>query len=130
MELRMFIIRVSGKIGREIGCDSGNGEPLQVSWNRQFRNNLCVFIPKSMGFSQSKLRIPVSTGMLRISLKRETCDINCSPSAHLRVRRTLNPFLDKGLSGESSDVQTCDTVCKSLQNSLTGEVPQRPERIS
>jgi hypothetical protein len=63
----MFIIRVSGKIGREIGCDSGNGEPLQVSWNRQFRNNLCVFIPKSKGFSQSKLRLPVSTGILRIS---------------------------------------------------------------
>jgi len=59
----MLIIRASGKIGREIGCDSGNGEPLQVSWNRKFRNNLCVFIPKSMGFSQSKLRLPVSTGI-------------------------------------------------------------------
>jgi hypothetical protein len=57
----MLIIRISGKIE----CDSGNREQLQVSWNRQFRNNLCVFIPKSMGFSQSKLRLPASTGILR-----------------------------------------------------------------
>jgi hypothetical protein len=65
----MLNIRVSGKIG----CDSGNGEPLQVSWNRQFRNNLCVFIPKSMGFSQSKLRLPVSTGTLRVPQLHQYC---------------------------------------------------------
>jgi hypothetical protein len=68
----MLIIRLSGKIGRELGCDSGNGEPLQVSWNRQFRNNLCVFIPKSMGFSQPKLWLPVSTSM-RIPEKYRKC---------------------------------------------------------
>jgi hypothetical protein len=35
------------------GFDSKVGEPLEVSWNRKFRNDLYAFIPKLMGISQS-----------------------------------------------------------------------------
>jgi hypothetical protein len=38
--------------------DSANKEPLQVRWNWKIKNNLYVFIPKSMGFSQPELRVP------------------------------------------------------------------------
>jgi len=34
------------------GFDSGNGEPLQISWKRRIRNNFNSFIPKILGFSQ------------------------------------------------------------------------------
>jgi hypothetical protein len=41
------------KIRGEAGFDSGNGEPLQVRWNRKIKTILNEFIPISMGFSQS-----------------------------------------------------------------------------
>ena len=46
------------KIRLVIRFDSGNGEPLQVNWNRRIRIRLYAFIPKSMGFSQSLFKIP------------------------------------------------------------------------
>jgi len=49
----MVIILQSTRIGREIGFDSVNGEPLQISWNRKFRSRLHGCISKSMGFSQA-----------------------------------------------------------------------------
>ena len=52
-ELSMWNIRRSVKIRWEIGFDSGNEEPLQISWNRKIRNSLYAFITKSKGFSQS-----------------------------------------------------------------------------
>ena len=64
--------------------------------------------------------------------KHDICNSG-SPAIHWRNLRsigTLNHFLDKELGGESNGVQTCDTVCKSLQMYLTDMVPQRPERIS
>ncbi|CAB1060152.1 hypothetical protein D1BOALGB6SA_4917 [Olavius sp. associated proteobacterium Delta 1] len=47
----MWIIRRSTEIRCEIGFNSANGEPIQVSWKR-IRNSYS-FIPKSMGFSQT-----------------------------------------------------------------------------
>ncbi len=72
-KLIILIIQRSARIRRDIGCDSGNREPRRISWNRKFRKNLYGFIPKSMGFSQSKLRISASTDILRIPEKCRKC---------------------------------------------------------
>jgi len=49
----MVIILQSARIRWEINWDSGNWEPLQISWNRKFRSKLHGCISKSMGFSQA-----------------------------------------------------------------------------
>jgi hypothetical protein len=51
----MWAIRKSSKIRLGIGFDFGNGEPLQVRWNRKIKNSLYGFIPKLIDFSQSNL---------------------------------------------------------------------------
>ena len=45
---------MSVKIRREIGFDSGNETSVQIRFNRKIRTILGIFIPISMGISQSK----------------------------------------------------------------------------
>jgi hypothetical protein len=45
--------RRSSRIRLGIGINSGNGGPVQIKFNRKIRTILNVFIPISMGFSQS-----------------------------------------------------------------------------
>jgi hypothetical protein len=53
----MWAIRMSVKIRRGIGFDSGNETPVQIRLNGKIRTILGIFIPISMGISQSKSRI-------------------------------------------------------------------------
>ena len=57
---------------------------------------------------------------LKESLKVSICWSN------LRFIGTLIRPLDKELSGVSSGLQTCSTVCKDLQISFSIRVPQKP----
>ena len=46
------------KIRLGIRIDSGNRGPLEVSWKRKIWNIVKVYMPKPMGFCQSKMIIP------------------------------------------------------------------------
>ena len=56
---------MSVKIRREIGFDSGNETSVQIRLNREIRTILGIFIPISMGISQSKSRITADGDKLR-----------------------------------------------------------------
>ena len=49
------------------GFDSVGEAQLQVRRNGRIKNNLYGFIPKSMGFSQSLLKVPAGGDFLRAS---------------------------------------------------------------
>ena len=94
----MWTIRRCAGISEEIGFDSENGEPLQISWNRSINNRLNAPISKSMGF------VNRNQGFWRLVIwdepySEKNCDI--SWSSHINQTFQILCFLATTYASES-----------------------------